>query len=351
MNRRINATPKIPDEISPVTFQKLFIKKQDEGLGDKSWAEYFRYLTRDVSLDRTVNEVLHGATRDNLAKMWMENFADNLDTIRYGKKLYEMKKITGPALVVGAGPSVQARQHLPLLAEWVHNNPGTLCIVTTDRMLVPCLKAGINPDVVMTVDGDRKLIAKFYEDPILDKASLIQGAALPILVAPSTVKTIQEKGVEIYWFTPMLDSFDIATNITKLLYWMTNGATAVLCGGNAGTGSWQVARYLGATEVALIGLDFGYLPGTPIEETAYYNTLKDQLKGSFDQIRTFYADEFNPDFQTKAVTDIMFRHYRSGFIEMLDYVDTPTYNCTEGGILYGGKFKSMKLADWLKRHE
>ena len=43
----------------------------------------------------------------------------------------------------------------------------------------------------------------------------------------------------------------------------------------------------------------------------------------------------------------MMKHYKTGFLEMLTLSKTPTYNCTQGGILYGTGIHGVKFKEWL----
>ncbi len=287
----------------------------------------------------------------------MQNTAENMPAILAGKKLWELPKLITPALVVGAGPSIAAKKHLELLSEWIDDDlhrRSLLTIFSTDRMLVPLFQHEITPDYVLSVDGNREKIAQFYSGPIVESyGSSIKGAILAITVAPNVVETCKKAGIKPYFFVAMLDNFYLTNNITRLMHFMTE-CTAVNCGGNGGSASWAVAYYLEAKQIALIGLDYGYLKSTPIEETAYYNTLK-ELGKSHNEILALYFNDHNPDFNEDCYSDIMFGHYREGFKNMLELAQlsrpVDTVNCTEGGILHGSNIKSLRFADWLKALE
>src|SRR5437879_11374380 len=96
----------------------------------------------------------------------MQNYAKNISTILVTKKISDAPKAKKPVLVVGAGPSVKARDHLSQLNHWFEeSSPGrdAIVIMATDRMLVPLLEAGIIPDYSITVDGNREKIVKWYD--------------------------------------------------------------------------------------------------------------------------------------------------------------------------------------------
>jgi hypothetical protein len=281
----------------------------------------------------------------------MENFAMNMPLILAASKIEKSPKSLKPMLIVGAGPSIRAKEQIKILKEWWQegSHAGMLDIVATDRMFIPLLENDITPDYVITVDGNREKIIKWYDSPLVNGGSVSQAVVLSNTTAPNVAKLLVEKGVRIAWFIAMLDSFQLPTNVTRLMYYMTGGATPINCGGNAGTGGWALANYLQASEIALIGLDFGYLEGTPIEQTAYYSQIEPALKSNSAALNGFYFDDFNPDFGVKCYSDIMFKHYKMGFLEMLMLSKIPTFNCTEGGIVYGTGLRGMKFKDYLDR--
>ncbi len=351
--------PKVPDELSSPLFEKLRYKKDLDGYGDKNWTEWFRYLTRDTPLNRTVSELLGDATKDNLAKLWMQNFAVNIQRgLLTDHKLWHLPKLSTPALVIGAGPSVKEKKHLELLQSWIEDDRqrrGLLTVFSTDRMLIPLVHAGITPDYVVTVDGNAEKIARFYQDPLLTgNEEFGLKAILAATVAPNVVQACKARNIPIYWFVAMLDAFTLTNNVTRLMHFMTE-ATALNCGGNSGSACWDIAWYLEAKTIALIGLDYGYLKGTPIEQTAYFEMLK-KSGGETNQILSLYFDHHNPDFNIDCYSDIMFNHYKEAFMQMLELAamsnrPVETINCTEGGILHGSHIKGMKLQDFLKEVE
>ena len=319
-----------------------------------------------------MSELLGDATRDTLAQLWMKNFAKNIENgllsdHKFSEILFpepppsKLKtSLKTAALVVGAGPSLVANKHLELLNDWacddIHNR-GLLTIFATDRVLVPFVKqTNIVPDYVVTVDGNSEKIARFYDDPSV-KAAVSEyrpKAVLAATVSPNVVAVCKKNSLPIYWFVAMLDQFNLTNNITRLMHFMT-GATAVNCGGNSGSSAWALANYLEAPEIALIGLDYGYLKGTPIEQTAYYETLKDKAADP-TAIFALYFDHHNPDFNIDCYSDIMFGHYKEAFLNMLGLASLSrpslrTVNCTEGGILHGAGLKGMKFKDWLNSLE
>jgi hypothetical protein len=42
--------------------------------------------------------------------------------------------------------------------------------------------------------------------------------------------------------------------------------------------------------------------------------------------------------------------YREAFLEMVEDAECETFNCTEGGILFGGPIQFVPLAEFLENH-
>jgi len=338
----------IADDVYEVTHRKLLKMKNDIGLGDISWSEFFDKITEDIFLLDDVNAIIQKATRDNLLKVWCVNFGDNLEDIRNGKTIRDLvpleaqeneNVVLGPGVVVGRGPSIYKHKHLNLLAK--SNFKGA--IVASDGSLIDCLKRGVIPTHVVSVDGNNELIWKWYDDPLVDKYGSKIKAILCVSVAHNVVERCKKAGIEIFWFNPQFDDYRRNDSFTKLQMLMTRseknpgGAPNVTCGGNAGCTSWVLSTgLLRRSPVGLIGIDLGYLEETPLEETAYYKQVMDSTNGNINIIAADIKMVNNPFFKVKAKADTIFRQYRSAWLDILKQMrpNIRTINCTEGGTLF-----------------
>lgn len=373
--------PDIPDTV----FQKMIKKKEEDGFFDKSWDEYFEYLFRNVRIETTVDDLISKTTKEGLFRIWVENFADNLNDIRWGKNISKLvpqnpdEAPKGTAIVIGRGPSVFHHHHLEMLAESDYSG----VVVTTDGMLYECLKRGVVPDYVLSVDGNREKIVRWYGDPDFDEhfpnatheereknkecIELVNRygreikAVLITCVAHNVVKRCKEAGIDIYWFSPIFDDYRQNESFTRLQKMMTvsernpKGVPAMVAGGNAGTCSWVFVHSILQRIPVLIGIDFGYLEGTPLEETCYYDGMKKSGARIEDMIKA-YSEVYNPFFKVKVLTDIIFQHYKKAFLDMC--LSTPpwvyTIQCSPG-ILFSEntlhKIKCMRFEEFLESAE
>jgi hypothetical protein len=102
---------------------------------------------------------------------------------------------------------------------------------------------------------------------------------------------------------------------------------------------------LGKKHVALTGVDFSYYEGTPYRNTQYYREAV-ALVGESD-LDSVYIRVFNPHLAAWFYTDPAYMWYRECFLEMAEEAECVTYNCTEGGILFGDAIRFVPLRDFL----
>lgn len=267
------------------------------------------------------------------------------------------------AVIVAAGPSVRRQNPAQLLRE--HNYNGM--VIATDSGIAHCLRHGVVPDLVVSLDPHPTRIVRWFGDPNLREQdleeddyyrrqdldplfadevranleimSLIRKHAPQMALALSTstslavVERVLDAGIEVYWWNPMLDDPDAPDSVTRALMDM-NGFPALNAGGNVGSASWMIAdAVIGVKRVALTGMDFGYYDGTPLTATQYYREVVDLVGEA--RVAEVFSRIYNPHVGAWFVSDPAYQWYRQCFLEMVADGNCETYNCTEGGILFG----------------
>lgn len=337
-------------------FQRVARRKELDGYKEKAWDQWLQFVCRDTPLDMTLTEPIQRGTFEGLASIWMENFAENLPLIRAGRGLSKLK-VEGPtgepAIVVGRGPSLFKQKHLELLAQSDFKGK----IIVTDGALIDALKAGVKPYAVVSVDGHRELIKKWYDHPLVYEKGKGIVACLIGSIAHNVVEVAEKAGMEIYFWLPMFDDWRQISSFTRLQLMMCvspqnkDGIPALQTGGNAGSAAWNMAWIIfGCSPIVLIGMDMGYLPGSPLEETYYYKGMMETFKDTAKVVQCFREVE-NPDIGCKAIIDPVFSSYRMSMLDMINSQCpswTETVNCTEGGSLYGGKLVCKPLKVFLE---
>jgi hypothetical protein len=276
--------------------------------------------------------------------------------------------------VVGAGPSLHRRRSLERLR--AARFAGT--VVAVDGALGACLRAGVVPHVVVSVDPHRERIVRWFGDPALtappaddyfrrqemdphhasdevvanrallalvNQAGPRIGVALATSAAPAVVERCGQAGMAMFWWNPMYDDYEAPGSVSRRLH-EANGLPCLNGGGNVGTAAWVIAHaVLGKRRVGLVGIDFGYPAETPPERTQYYPELR-ELFG--DRFAEAFVHVDNPLGQ-RWFCDPAYWWFRDVFLEMVADAACETVNCTEGGILFGPGVDMADLDEFLRK--
>jgi len=318
-------------------------------------------------------------TRDRIGDLALQNAQRNQALIDRGRSLAALRGAAlgdgDHAVIVAAGPSVKRRDPVAQIRDSGYRG----AVVATDSAIYTCLRNGVVPDLVVTLDPHATRIVRWFGDPKLDEEALGRddyyrrqdmddafademrtnreilslldrhGAQMRIALSTSASQAVVERvidsGMQVYWWNPMLDDPEMPDSVTRALIDL-NGMPAVNAGGNVGAACWMMAHaVLGKTRVALTGMDFSYYDGTPYRSTQYYYEAVDLVgEENLDQV---FIRVHNPHLDAWFFTDPAYMWYRQVFLEMAADADCGTYNCTEGGILFGEPIRFMPLASFL----
>ena len=278
------------------------------------------------------------------------------------------------AIVVAAGPSLHRRRSLDRLR--ASRFKGT--VVAADGALGACLRAGVVPHVVVSVDPHSGRIVRWFGDPALNAApaddyfrrqemdpvhsrdeiganrALVElvnkhgpgiKAAVATSAAPAVSERCEQAGMALYWWNPMYDDYDRPDSTSRRLF-EKNRMPCINGGGNVGTAAWVLTHaVLGKKRVALVGMDLGYPPGRPYAQTQYYPELRELFGERYEE--AFIRLE-NPHTGETWYTDPAYYWFRDVFLEMVNDAKCQTYNCTEGGTLFGPGIKTVPLDEFFK---
>jgi len=328
-----------------------------------------------VSLGRRIAARLAQATFDRVGAVGLANAELNRSRLR--RSVLELADLTlgegTSAIVVGAGPSLSRRDSLRRLRATGFRG----AVVAVDGALGACLRAGIVPDLVVTLDPHPDRIVRWFGDPSLTAPSaddyfrrqemdpahardelaanreLIDlvdrhGPRLRVAIAtssaPAVVDRCEKSGMTRFWWNPMYDDYDRPDSVSRRLH-ASNGLPCLNGGGNVGTAAWVFAHaVLGKTRVGLLGLDFSYPPGTPYTRTQYYPELHALLGERFAEA---YVHLENAQLGETWFCDPAYYWFRDVFLEMAREAECVTVNCTEGGVLAGDGIGVGTLEDFV----
>ena len=282
------------------------------------------------------------------------------------------------AVVISAGPSLHRRKTIDLLEK--SNFDGV--IVTIDGAYVKCLKSGIIPDYVLTLDPHPKRVVRWFGDPFFEKNKVdddyferqdldvdfrknnieqnlnnielvnryaSKSKLIIASTAPSSVvERVMEAGFEMFWWMPLVDDPNDSDGLTREIYEATN-LPALNTGGNVGTAAWIFAKFwLEIQKVAVIGMDLGYYKDLPYKMTqGYYELLKHLGKEKLTE--EYFPVMKNPMTKEEFYIDPTYYWYRQNILELIKNSSTTLYNCTEGGTLYGEGVVNLYLDEFLRR--
>jgi hypothetical protein len=320
---------------------------------------------------RTIAETTFSKT----ANIGLENACKNVPYIK--RTIAELKPAGEDfAVVFSAGPSLHRCNPASVLVK--NGRKGT--VIATDGALGNCLRNGLVPDYVVSVDPDATRIVRWYGDPDLESRGseddyfrrqdldeelrvdeLAKNRALMKLVnehAPrikallstsisqSVTRRCVDAGFDIYWWNPLYDDARDPNSYSARVRTLT-GAPCLVTGGNTGAAAWVLAHaVLGFRKIALVGMDLSYAPGTELQRTQYW----DQLVPLFgeERVRHAYIEVHNPHLGQTWFTDPVYYWYREVFLQLARQADCETVNCSEGGILFGDSLQFQPFAEFLR---
>lgn len=318
--------------------------------------------------------------RQHHATHILEHAWQNKPKVR--KSLATLEHPTGTkaesCVVISAGPSVHRKNSIRRILDSGYT--GT--VIAVDGAYVACLRNGLIPDYVVTLDPHTTRVVRWFGDPDFEensrhddyfqrqdldiefrKNSIEQnlqninlvnrhGArtrALVATTAPANVaQRIEESGFDMYWWNPLVDDPHSPGSLTRQLHEI-NRLPCINTGGNVGGAAWTLASaYLKIPKVALTGMDFGYYADTPITMTQTYHELIHHA-GSADGLERFFCDFTFPLTGENFYTDPTYYWYRRNFLQLLEKSTSWTVNCTEGGTLFGDRIECLYLEDYVRR--
>lgn len=339
-----------------------------------------------MSADRTAGalgqRIAAGLSDLTLHKVREEGFRNaerNAERIAAAPSILDLKQEPlgegDSAIVIAAGPSL----HRQAVAERISASGYTGTVIASESALGYCLRHGITPHIIVTLDPHPTRMVRWLGDPLLTRERLeeddyfrrqdleprlereIEGntellrlidahgskvrAAICSSASPSIVDRIYQSGMQPYWWNPFYDDYDMPESWTRRIHAM-NGLPCLNAGGNVGSAAWAIAAaVLGKARIAVVGMDFGYYADTPYEKTQYYKEIL-ALVGP-DRLDEVYVPIRNPHLDQDFYTDPAYLWYRNSFLEMAGQVDCQTFNCTEGGILFGDPIVCAPLNEFL----
>ena len=284
----------------------------------------------------------------------------------------EISPVGGNVLVVSAGPSLYRNDTLARVREICDEKPDHWTLVAIDGSYVQCLRAGILPDYVVTLDPHPTRIVRWFGDPDfakntegddyfarqdLDEAmrtnaevtnaenmDLVDENMVPLVICSSAPENVvrRTQAFRRYWFAPLVDSPYKVGSLTRTICESTK-LPALNTGGTVGTAAVMFAhQVLKAESIAVVGMDLGYHKDTPLERTQSWNMLKDK-----PNVRDYYPAVMHPVYG-ECYTDPTYTWYLRNLNALLKASGCSLTNCSGGGALSGWRVWHSTLDEWAR---
>ena len=282
-------------------------------------------------------------------------------------------------IVISAGPSLHKFNVLQRVKAANFKGP----LICVDGSYVKCLKSGLIPDYVLTLDPHPTRIVRWFGDSDFEenskgddyfsrqdldvefrKNTILQNQAniqlvnehaqkTKLIICSSAPKNVvirtQEAKFPAYWWNPLVDNPQSTDSLTRKLY-NINKLPCMNTGGTVGTAAWVFASsILNISTIAVVGMDLGYHQETPIEMTQVYHELR-QHASSREELLSLFPEFIFPLNGQKSYTDQTYFWYRKNFLELLEQSKAKTYNCSEAGTLFGPNIECITLSQFLETY-
>lgn len=268
------------------------------------------------------------------------------------------------AIVISAGPSLYKNNILARIKDSGYKGS----IVAIDGSYVRCLKAGLVPDYVLTLDPHPTRIVRWFGDPDFESnlkgddyfsrqdldiafrnnsneenrrnIELVNrhGKDQKLVICSSAPMNVVERteavGFDAYWWAPLVDNPGSPGSLTRAMVNETK-LPAMNTGGTVGTAAWVFAlTVLKIPRIAVVGMDLGYYKAdTGYQLTQTYGPLKDKV--GEENLKDVFPEFSYPDTEEVFYTDPTYYWYRQNILDLLAASKSTLYNCTGGGTLFG----------------
>lgn len=281
------------------------------------------------------------------------------------------------AIVISAGPSLYKNNILSRIKASGYKGS----IIAIDGSYVRCIKAGLEPDYVLTLDPHPTRLVRWFGDPNFEEnlkgdgyfsrqdldiafrnnsieenrrnIELVNqhGKGKKLIICSAAPRNVVERtravGFDAYWWAPLVDNPEKQDSLTRTIVKATK-LPAMNTGGTVGTAAWIFAlTVLKISKIAVVGMDLGYYKAdTSYQLTQTYHSLKARV--GEDNIKDFFPEFTFPGTDEIFYTDPTYFWYRNNLLDLIAASKSTLYNCTGGGTLFGAGVECIEIESFCK---
>lgn len=282
---------------------------------DKLFPNEYKELLKLVKNQLNLN-IVNENTMRYFAETWQRNYINNLLSAKVDCSInFLEKKFNCPVVIASGGPSLS--KQIPALRKNIDN----LILIAAGSTIDTLLFYGIEPDFVISIDGDEKNYEQF-EDLNLNKTHLIYSMT-------NHYKIRSKFHSKCFFF--LSNEFVSSKNIIE--YTLGKEVHIIQGGGSVANYAFSVASYISTGPIALIGQDLAYTSNkTHAENNKSFKVIDEKDK---EERGMFYTKGYNNE---DVLTDYAFLSMKDDFERLVNIVkhENYIYNCTEGGVKLEG---------------
>jgi len=281
------------------------------------------------------------------------------------------------AIVISAGPSLYKNNILSRITDSGFEGS----IIAIDGSYVRCIKAGLEPDYVLTLDPHPTRVVRWFGDPDFEKnidgddyfmrqdldtafrnnsieennnnILLVNhhGKGKKLIICSAAPKNVVERtanvGFDAYWWVPLVDNPEKPESLTRMMVKETK-LPAMNTGGTVGTAAWVFAlTKLNIPTIAVVGMDLGYYAAdTSHLQTQTFYSLKDKV--GEENFHEYFPEFVYPSTGELFYTDPTYYWYRNNMLDLISSSGSMVYNCTGGGTLIGSGVECIEIEEFCK---
>lgn len=262
--------------------------------------------------------------RNTRMRFATDNAINLIKNIKFLADSYSMSELIerlpsdAPAIIVSAGPSLEKNIHE------LHKAKGKALIIATDTALKPLFKAGITPDIYVTIDALKPLVL-FEDDRIWDVPMCVSTSSNPELIE-------KERGKILFHYS----GDDAVKNIFEKF---NKRYSALETGGSVACNAFSIAKEAGMNPIILIGQDLAFTNNKSHANGTFQENMPENTE--YDPNSYISVEDINGN---QVMTMHNLRAYKEWFEKQIEVnPQLKVIDATEGGAkIYGSEIIPLK---------